>query len=342
MSGPLVSVVLPCHQAERHLQEALDSILRQTYRNLEVVAVDDGSRDGTSALLAHAAEVDPRIRILTQPENRGLVPALNRGVREARGALVARMDADDVALPDRLARQVAAMERWPGTGVIGTGVRLMDEEGRPRQERPPRARTPAGCRFLSYLATPLVHPSILARGDVLRAHPYREAEETLHAEDYELFARMLRSGVVVRNLDAPLLLLRQTRGSVSRRFEAVQVAHFVACARHHLAEGLGEHPDPAVHAVLVNRMDRDTSPASLRRGLHLLHGLEERFLTEAPAESAEEIRGVAHQQRVDILVQAIRRGRSRMRLAALGQAFRPPWSLFSQPGRRHLGAKRLR
>lgn len=342
MSGPLVSVVLPCYQAERHLQEALDSLLRQTHRHLEVVAVDDGSTDGTAGILSTTARADPRVRILTQPENRGLVAALNRGVEAARGELVARMDADDVALPDRVARQVAALERWPGTDVVGTGVRLVDEEGRPMEQRPPRARTPVGCRFLSYLATPLVHPSILARARVLRAHPYRKAPETLHAEDYELFARMVRDGVVLRNLEEPLLLLRQGGGSVSRRFEEVQVANFVLCAREHLESGLGEAPDPRVHAVLVNRMGRSTDAAALRRGLRLLDALEQRFLADAAPVDRDEIRAVAHQQRVDVLLQALRRGSLGVRVAAVGEALRPPWSLVSSHGRRHLATKRLR
>jgi GT2 family glycosyltransferase len=339
---PLVSVVLPCHDAEEHLPEALESVLGQSHRRLEVVAVDDGSRDGTAALLAEAARNDARVRVLTHPGNQGIVAALNRGVAAARGDFVARMDADDVCLPERLARQLQLFRDHPGTDAVGTGVRLVDDAGRPLGERPPRACTPWGCRFLSYLATPLVHPSLLARAEVLRRHPYRLADETLHAEDYDLFARLARGGAVLRNVAAPLLGLRQSSRSVSRRFEEVQVERFTRCARGHLAAGLGLEPPPAVHAVLVNRMGRGTGGRELRAGLRLLDEVAGRFLpAPSPAEAAE-VEAVAHQQRVDILLQAGRRGTPGLRLAALRAALGPPWSLLRPAGRRHLAGKRIR
>lgn len=343
MDAPLVSVVLPCFDAEVHLREAVDSLLVQTHRNLEVVAVDDGSGDRTGAILQEAAGVDPRVRIVTHPENLGLIATLNRGVAESRGAFIARMDADDVCRPDRLARQLASFREHPDTDVVGTGVRLIDGEGRRLGQRRPRARTPAGCRFLSYLATPVVHPSMMARAEVLRRHRYRPVEEALHAEDYELFARLVRHGVVIRNVDAPLLGLRQGAGSVSRRFEEIQVRNFRRSARKHLELAFGLRPSAEVHAVLVNRMDRGTRPGHLRRGLGLLDRLERRFLqTAGSGPVAAELRGITHEQRVDILLQAIRRGRPGLRMAAMAGVGRHLGSFLSAAGRRYLTEKRLR
>jgi hypothetical protein len=252
------------------------------------------------------------------------------------------MDADDVCLPDRLARQLEVVRDHPDTDAVGTGVRTVDDAGRPLGERRPRACTPWGCRFLSYLATPLVHPSLLARTEVLRRHPYRLTDHTLHAEDYDLFARLARGGAVLRNVAEPLLHLRQSSGSVSRRFETVQVERFTRCARAHLAAGLGFDAAPAAHAVLVNRMGRETGGRDLREGLRLLDRVAGRFLpAPSPAEAAE-VESVAHQQRVDIFVQAARRGAPALRLAALGAALGPPWSVLRPAGRRHLAGKRFR
>ena len=109
---PLVSVVLPCFNAERFLPAALDSLLRQTYRDLEILAVDDGSRDDTPRILEAYAGRDPRVRVLTNDSNLGLVPTLNRGVAEARGDFIARMDADDVS--------ASAAHRTPGRDPLSS------------------------------------------------------------------------------------------------------------------------------------------------------------------------------------------------------------------------------
>lgn len=343
MSVPLVSVVLPCWNAERHLPEALESLLAQTHGRLEVVAVDDGSEDGTRDVLARAAASDDRVRLLVNDENLGLIRTLNRGVAACHGEFIARMDADDVCLPRRFERQLELFRRFPDTQVAGTGVLLVDEAGEALGERPARARTPEGIRFLSYLATPVAHPTLLARAEVLRRLPYREGTEALHAEDYELLARMVRHGVVVRNTAAPFLRLRQGGESVSRRFEAIQVRSFTACAREHLEAGLGIRCRPAAHAALVNRMDGDTRPGDLREALRLLDRLRRRFLAEAMEPGPRrEIRAVADQQRVDILLQALLKGRPTLRAAAALAAMAAPGAFLSPAGRRHLRLKRVR
>ncbi|MCP4749807.1 MAG: glycosyltransferase family 2 protein, partial [Proteobacteria bacterium] len=104
---------MPIYNAEATLKECLDSILRQTYSNFEVVAVDDGSGDAGPAVLKDFARRDPRIRISTLPENRGIVEALNLGLDECRGEWIARMDADDRMLPDRLRLQRNYFDEHP-------------------------------------------------------------------------------------------------------------------------------------------------------------------------------------------------------------------------------------
>ena len=108
----LVSVVIPVHNAARYLTAAINSILNQTYRDLEVVTVDDGSTDSSGAILAHCATRDSRIRVITR-NNTGIVGALNDGIAAAHGDLIARMDADDISLPRRLERQVAYLTDHP-------------------------------------------------------------------------------------------------------------------------------------------------------------------------------------------------------------------------------------
>jgi glycosyltransferase involved in cell wall biosynthesis len=114
---PLVSVVLSVFDGEAHLQAAIDSVLAQTFTDFELIIVDDGSGDRSVPILATAAAADPRIVVLTNPVNRGLTPSLNRGLAAARGALIARQDADDLSAPERLSRQVAFFEAHPRVGL---------------------------------------------------------------------------------------------------------------------------------------------------------------------------------------------------------------------------------
>jgi glycosyltransferase involved in cell wall biosynthesis len=318
---PLVSVLLPCFDAERFLSEALRSVLVQTHDELELIALDDGSRDRTAEILDAAAGEDGRIRVLSTSSNRGLIETLNVGIREARGDFIARMDADDVADPTRIESQLATLLGRPELGAVGAGVDLIDERGRKKPSRPPRCIEPGAVRFMAVLATPIQHPTLLARTDVLRAHGYRRAPETLHTEDYDLFARLLEAGIKLGNVNARLLSRRIVTTSVSRRHEPQQVMNFVACARRHLDQEVSFSLSEPGHRVLVNRMDRDVTSEDLAEGLLALDRLEAQFRAREPA-SAGEIRGIAEEQRADILIQATLKGNLGARMAALRLAGR--------------------
>lgn len=337
-SARLISVVLPCHDVEGFLPVALESVLTQTWEELEVVAIDDGSADGTRSVLEDHARRDKRLRVLVNERNLGLVAALNRGVAEAKGDYIARMDADDVCRPERFRRQMGVLERYPEVGVVGTGAWLLDRAGRRIGTRPTRCTTPGGARFLGLFGTPLLHASILARMRVMEEHPYDTGAGVAHAEDYELLTRMLAAGVAFRAVDAPLYGIRVRSGSVSRAHEAVQIDSFVRCARRHLERATDLRPTEGAHRVLVNRMTPSTSPADLRAGMDGIDALERRFLAREP-DAADEIRAVAAQQRIDVLGQALLRGSAALRAAALPMLVRYGGSILSRSGRRHLAAK---
>lgn len=336
MSGrDLVSVVLPCFESERFLGPALESLLQQTYRDIEVVAVDDGSTDATARILADFAERDRRVRVVTHESNCGVIAAINNGIAESRGEFVARMDADDVCAPERIERQVTALRTRPDVGVVGTAARFVTEEGRRMRPRPVRCIEPGGAAFMSLLATPIVHPTLLARASVMKTHRYGSSPDSLHTEDYELLSRMVEAGVGLMNLKEPLLTVRARPHGVSLRNEQIQIDNFVTCARRHLARMLQLQPDPAAHKVMVNRMDGSLTARDLRGGLALLDIVEQRFLERSP-ESAREIRGIADEQRVDIVAQATLKAPGRVRLAAGSQALRHSRRLLSARGRRYV------
>ncbi len=211
MTAPAVSVVMPARDAEAYLREAIGSILAQTFRDFELLVLDDGSSDGTAAIADESARTDPRVRVIRQ-EKRGLIATLNRGCAAAQGPYLARMDADDVALPQRLERQVAFLERDRATAVLGTAMRYLGSEG-PLPGLLAHPAGPAEIRRTLRDYSCIAHPTVLMRRDAFEeAGGYRPA--FLHAEDYDLWLRIAERHDLA-NLTEPLLYHRLHRDQVS-------------------------------------------------------------------------------------------------------------------------------
>lgn len=204
-AGPLVSVLMPAFNAEPYVEAAIWSVLEQTYDHLELVFVDDGSTDGTHAIAARLADADGRIVIVRQ-ENRGLVAALNHGLEHAKGALLARMDADDVCAPERLARQVDFLAAHPRVGAVGSWVERIDSAGHPLDETWETALTHGIIGWLLFFESPLAHGAVTMRRALIdRLGGYDPSAP--HVEDFELWMR-LDAITELANLPEPLLGLR--------------------------------------------------------------------------------------------------------------------------------------
>lgn len=210
---PLVSVLLPVFNGAQWIQESISSLLSQSFSDFEVICVDDGSSDGTYEIMGDYARRDSRIRMLRY-EHAGLVPALNAGLAAARGELIARMDADDIALPDRLALQVRAFASFPGLVVLGTGWDCIDDQGKFLRRCTPTVGHDNVMREQLW-KTAILHPAVMMRKNaVMAVGGYRQAY--VHAEDYDLWFRLSEVGTL-DNLPEPLLLYRQHENSISRR-----------------------------------------------------------------------------------------------------------------------------
>ena len=192
-ANPLVSVVMPIYQAERHLAEAIESVLAQGFDDFELLAMDDGSTDGSLEILGALADRDDRIRVLER-EHEGLVPVLNAGIAAARGKFIARMDADDVSHPERLERQLAWLQDHPECVAVGTGVDEVDPERRPiRTLTTFTAHEEIDARLLAGDGGALIHGSALYRTEALRTiGGYRQALEG--GEDVDLHLRLAERG----------------------------------------------------------------------------------------------------------------------------------------------------
>jgi hypothetical protein len=287
-AGPLISVVLPVHDGGKFLAAAIDSILRQAHANLELIVIDDGSSDDSAAIAASYA--DPRLRLVRNERNLGLVATLNRGLELARGEFIARMDADDVAVPERLALQLQRMIADPELAVLGTNITYADASGKIVGH--PRS-LPCGSALLRWRllrGTCLYHPTVMLRRATLGDERY--SAEYIHAEDYDLWLRLSRRHRL-DNLPQSLLLHRRHGQSVSARHLENQLDSAARSLRVHVQEryGLALTPGQAralldPRAFLERRSDAADSPVPV------LRELERRFSAVESGASPEELHAV--------------------------------------------------
>lgn len=208
MTKPRVSVILPAYNAERFIGEAIDSILAQTYRDFELIIINDGSTDLTPDIIRQYAKKDKRIRFFNNRKNRGLIYVLNMGLRKVRGEYIARMDADDISLPTRFEKQVAYMDANPDVGVLGTVIEAFGIYTGYGIQKP--------VVELSDFITDnyVAHPTVMIRGSVMRKYGFQYNPEYKHVEDYELWMRMVQV-TKIHNISEVLLRYRVTGDNVS-------------------------------------------------------------------------------------------------------------------------------
>ncbi len=235
-STPLVSILLPAHNAAETLEACLGSVVRQTLTNWECVLVDDGSTDGTPVLARRRAEADCRIRTIRRSRG-GLVAALNAGLRQCRGDYVARMDADDLMHRHRLQEQADLLESRRDLVGAGCHVRLF-----PRASLGPGMRqyenwlntidSPAEVDRNAYVECPLAHPTLMMRSDRMHELGYRDKG---WPEDYDLILRILSGGERLGVLPDRRLSWRRSPTALSRTDPAYEVERFTECKAHFLA-----------------------------------------------------------------------------------------------------------
>jgi glycosyltransferase involved in cell wall biosynthesis len=237
MRSPMVSVIMAAYNSADHLQDAVDSILSQTFGDFEFVIVNDGSTDRTREILDLCAETDSRITVIHQ-ENRGLPASLNRAISGATGKYLARMDADDISLPERLEKQVEFMESHPEVGLCGTACRMIgDADGVSwTTTSPDEIRS----RLLFWPC--LVHPTVMMRRELVADNGLQYDTEFKEAEDYELWTRVA-DFCKLANLPEVYLLYRVTSKQKTARFED-DVTNWSALIQRRLLEKMGVEPSP--------------------------------------------------------------------------------------------------
>jgi hypothetical protein len=272
----MISVVMPVYNSDRYLDEAIWSIRRQTLTGYEFVIINDGSSDRSGGILRQHAADDQRMRVLEQ-SNQGYIPSLNRGCTEARGDFIARMDADDISLPDRLAKQAAYLQAHPEVAVVGGSALVLGTSSpEPTYWRFPTS--PAEIKRTLLSGNALAHPTVMMRrGVFLAVGGYRTG--FLGAEDYDLWLRIAETHDLA-NLSDVLLHYRRHPGQVSVR-HCCQQALSALAARYAAERRRDTGRDPIPDVPLLDH------PSLLQMGVPPVE--VERSLLGAPLTQAKEL-----------------------------------------------------
>ena len=213
---PVVSVIMGVYNqySEVQLLAAVNSILIQTFKDFEFIIYDDGSEAEPAALLQNLMTIDSRIRVIRCEENHGLAFSLNRCSNEAKGKYLARMDADDFSLPNRLEEEVKFLDEHPEYDWVGCNAKIF--EGKRIRGTRIMAEEPNKYNFLPF--SPYIHPTVMFRRSLFETgSSYNVSQETLRCEDYELFMRLYQQGYRGYNLQKILFLYREDVDAYRRR-----------------------------------------------------------------------------------------------------------------------------
>jgi glycosyltransferase involved in cell wall biosynthesis len=262
---PDISVIMAVYNGAAHLREAVESILDQTYRDFEFIIVNDASTDSSQEILESFS--DERLVLIKNGTNVGLTKSLTIGLAKARGDYIARMDADDISLPERLEMQKAFLDTHPFVDVVGTAATIIDEDNHEQGVKTP----PGGTMLLAFhqlLKNQILHPSVMFRKKVIvDAGGYNEAMPFV--QDYELWSRLMARGNVLTTLKTPLIRYRLHGSSITQGLykdkayalaqEVVyaNVSRYITCTPTDFAlfiDALHHHRVTSLHGARVTRL----------------------------------------------------------------------------------------
>ena len=226
----MVSVILPVFNAQKTVKESIQSIIDQTYKDWELLVINDGSTDNTKSEVLSFR--DSRIKYIENPENKKLIYTLNYGLELANGEYIARMDADDISLPTRFEKQVSYMNKHPECVVCGTLIQRFKDK---KNIGKPIGVIGDDVRLKEYLFRDacFMHPTVLFRADVVKKNKLKYDINYLHAEDYKFWIDMSDYGEF-HNLNEPLLKYRLSDGQISQINKSVQFQTSNRCRREYI------------------------------------------------------------------------------------------------------------
>lgn len=213
MNIPIISVLMPVYNAGAFLKVGIDSILQQTYSDFELIIINDGSNDNSEQIILSFK--DPRIKYYKNEKNSGLIFTLNKGLKYCSGKFIARMDADDISLPDRFEKQINYIEKNPSLSGVGCHVSFINEKAAVIGTWKADELTATYLQIKKHIVKEncIAHPSVMVRASILKEYQYNNNQQ--HIEDYDLWLRLFADGLKMEKVPEKLLLYRIHQTSVT-------------------------------------------------------------------------------------------------------------------------------
>jgi len=229
MNNPKISVIMSVYDGEKYLDESIQSILNQTFKDFEFIIINDCSTDNSLYIIKQYAKNDKRIVLIQNEENIGLTKSLNKGLKIAKGKYIARMDADDVALSERFNKQYNYLEKNKNVFLLGTSAMMIDEDGNRSIKITAITQEKKIYSRLRKKNT-IIHSSIMFRNDFELF--YRENFK--YAQDYDLYLRVLSEGKIIKNILEVLLYYRVCKNSISFSRMGTQIIYSMVANKYYL------------------------------------------------------------------------------------------------------------
>lgn len=259
---PVVTVLMAVYNAEKNLREAVDSILNQSLKDFEFIIINDGSADKTKNIIESYS--DNRIVLINNEKNIGQADSLNLGIRRARGDFLARMDGDDISFRNRLEKQSNFLKNNEDIGVLGTGMILMDENGKEIGQTC-SASNHCLIKWNMFFLNPMSHPTVMIRRDLINFLEYKKQFNP--ADDYELWTRLVFKAKF-QNLSSPLVRYRIHDESLSKKFSGIQTKNTLDIQWDYILKYVGAN-DKVKKCLVEYKTEKSISLIGLLRIVYL-------------------------------------------------------------------------
>jgi len=215
MTAPIISIILPVYNGELYLRSCIESILDQTFTDFELIIINDGSSDSSESIIK--LFTDNRIQYVKNDRNLGLIYSLNRGIDIARGEFIARMDADDLAFPNRLMDQKKYLDTHPHCDLVAGQIEFINEKGECTGDWALDKKTTTYKSILNTMPFEncLAHPTIMGRSAIFKINKYDPKQVDI--EDYHLWLKMLSLGIIIEKINHPVLYYRNNPVSITNQ-----------------------------------------------------------------------------------------------------------------------------
>lgn len=281
--NPKVSFLIPCYNAEEYLTKALNCVVNQTYQNLEILTIDDGSTDNTLTVLNRFAEKDNRVKVIKNETNLGLIRTLNKGIDIATGEYIARFDADDLIDTNRIELQVNRLNQNPGIDLLTSkAVYITPQDYYHSKVDHFYCTLPLAVKFVALFECPLLHAGLIVKTNVLKEYKYSFTNEAKHIEDYDLFSRLLIHNINIA-VDASKALLYQYRRnihSVSNHNRNTQSENTLQLSKKNLQTILQTELEPVLHEIIYLKITKSHTVKQINKAVETLKNTARKYIQQ--------------------------------------------------------------